>query len=108
MCSDGSFSDRRENVLIFGKPGAGKSHALCTVADRLVRQGRTMLFTTCSLLVRQPLVAKRDLRPSKVIKQLSRYEGLLIDDLGYVQQSREEVEVLFTLLAERDERGACC
>lgn len=103
---DGSFLDRRENILIFGKPGSGKSHALCALADQLVRQGRTMLFTTCSLLVQQLLVAKRDLRLPKVIKQLSRYEGLLIDDLGYVQQSREEMEVLFTLLAERYERGS--
>ena len=65
-----------------------------------------MLFTTCSLLVQQLLIAKRELRLPKMIKQLSRYEGLMIDDLGYVQQSREEMEVLFTLLAERYERGS--
>ena len=41
-----------------------------------------------------------------MIKQLSSFEGLIIDDLGYVQQSREEMEVLFTLLAERYERGS--
>ena len=40
------------------------------------------------------------------MRELSRWEGLLIDDLGYVQQSREEMEVLFTLLAERYERGS--
>ena len=43
---------------------------------------------------------------SKEIKRLAQYDGLLIDDLGYVQQSREEMEVLFTLLAERYERGS--
>src|SRR6056297_3091754 len=62
--------------------------------------------TTCSLLVQQLLIAKRDLRLPKMIKQLSSFEGLLIDDLGYVQQNREEMEVLFTLLAERYERGS--
>lgn len=103
---EGSFLDRRENVLIFGRPGAGKSHALCALANQLVQQGRSMLLTTCSLLVQQLLIAKRDLRLQKFIKQLSRYEGLMIDDLGYVQQSREEMEVLFTLLAERYERGS--
>lgn len=103
---NGTFLDRRENILIFGKPGAGKSHALSALADQLVRQGRPMLFTTCGLLVQQLLVAKRDLRLPKMLKQLSRYEGLVIDDLGYVQQSREEMEVLFTLLAERYERGS--
>ena len=103
---DGSFLKRRENVLLFGKPGSGKSHALCALAEQLILQGHSMLFTTCSLLVQQLLIAKRDLRLPKMIKQLSSFEGLLIDDLGYVQQSREEMEVLFTLLAERYERGS--
>ena len=103
---DGSFLDRRENILIFGKPGSGKSHALCALSEQLILQGRSLLFTTCSLLVQQLLIAKRDLRLPKMIKQLSSFEGLIVDDLGYVQQSREEMEVLFTLLAERYERGS--
>ena len=103
---DGSFLDRRENVLLFGKPGSGKSHALCALSEQLILQGRSLLLTTCSLLVQQLLIAKRDLRLPKMIKQLSSFEGLIIDDLGYVQQSREEMEVLFTLLAERYERGS--
>lgn len=40
------------------------------------------------------------------MKKLAYYEALVIDDIGYVQQSREEMEVLFTLLAERYERGS--
>ena len=103
---DGSFLNRRENVLIFGKPGSGKSHALCALSEQLILQGHSVLFTTCSLLVQQLLIAKRDLRLPKLIKQLSSFEGLIIDDLGYVQQSREEMEILFTLLAERYERGS--
>ena len=103
---DGSFLNRRENVLLFGKPGSGKSHALCALAQELIQQGHSMLFTTCGLLVQQLLIAKRDLRLPKLIKQFSRFEGLIIDDLGYVQQSREEMEVLFTLLAERYECGS--
>ena len=65
-----------------------------------------MLFTTCSLLVQDLLAAKRDLRLERFIKRLAGFEALIIDDLGYVQQSREEMEVLFTLLAERYERGS--
>ena len=103
---DGSFLDRRENLLLFGKPGSGKSHCLCALGERLVHHGRSILFTTCSLLVQELLVAKRDLRLPKLIKKLLRFDGLIIDDLGYVQQSREEMEVLFTLLAERYERGS--
>ena len=65
-----------------------------------------MKYTSCAMLVQDLLVAKRDLRLSKEIKKLSRHAGLIIDEMGYVQQSREEMEVLFTLLAERYERGS--
>jgi DNA replication protein DnaC len=103
---DGSFLDRRENVLVFGKPGSGKTHALCGLGEQLVLQGRSVYFASCSLLVQDLLVAKRDLKLAKVVKRLAAFEALIIDDLGYVQQSREEMEVLFTLLAERYERGS--
>ena len=103
---DGGFLDRKENLLLFGNPGAGKSHLLCALAHELVAQGRRMKYTSCVLLVQDLLAAKRDLRLSKEIKKLARYDGLIIDEMGYVQQSREEMEVLFTLLAERYERGS--
>jgi DNA replication protein DnaC len=104
---EGSFLDRKENVLAFGNPGSGKSHLLCALAQELLlSRGRQMRFVTCALLVQDLLIAKRELRLSREIKRLARYDGLIIDDLGYVQQSREEMEVLFTLLAERYERGS--
>lgn len=103
---DGSFLDRKENLLLFGNPGAGKSHLLCALGQELIAQGRKMKYTSCALLVQELLAAKRDLRLSKEIKKLARYDGLIIDEMGYVQQSREEMEVLFTLLAERYERGS--
>jgi DNA replication protein DnaC len=104
---EGSFLDRKENLLIFGNPGAGKSHLLCAIALELVAtQARKVKYTTVAMLVQDLLLAKRDLRLSKAIKRLAKYDGLIIDEMGYVQQSREEMEVLFTLLAERYERGS--
>ena len=103
---DGAFLARRENVLVFGKPGSGKTHALCAVAEQLVLRGQPVLFATCSLLVQDLLAAKRDLKLERFLKKLAGFSALVIDDLGYVQQSREEMEVLFTLLAERYERGS--
>ena len=79
---------------------------LSALGDQLVRRGRSVLFTTCQMLVQELLRAKRDLRMERWIKKLSKFEALIIDDLGYVQQSREEMEVLFTLLSERYERGS--
>ena len=103
---EGGFVDRHENVLAFGVPGSGKTHLLAAIGQELVRSGRKVLFWTCGLLVQELLVAKRDLKLSRVLKRLAGYEVLILDDLGYVQQSREEMEVLFTLLAERYERGS--
>lgn len=103
---DSSFIDRTENVMVFGNPGTGKTHLLCAIGHELIHQGRRVLFKSCSILVQELLIAKRDLKLPRVLKQLLKYEVLIIDDIGYVQQSREEMEVLFTLLADRYERGS--
>jgi len=104
---DGSFLGRKENVLVFGNPGSGKSHLLTALAQELVVvRERKMHFTKCALLMQDLLAAKRDLRLSREIKRLGRYDGLIIDDLGYLQESRDDMEVVFTLLAERYERGS--
>jgi DNA replication protein DnaC len=103
---EGTFLNRRENLLVFGKPGSGKTHLLMALGEQLVQQGHSVLFATCSLLVQELLTAKRDLKLERFIKRLAGFQALIIDDLGYVQQSREEMEVLFTLLAERYERGS--
>jgi DNA replication protein DnaC len=103
---DGSFLDRRENVLAFGNPGSGKTHLLSALGQELIRAGRRVAFTTCARIVQDLLLAKKELRLNRAIRKLGYYEGLVIDDLAYVQQSREEMEVLFTLLAERYERGS--
>jgi DNA replication protein DnaC len=103
---EGSFVDRHENLLAFGVPGSGKTHLLCAIGQELVRTGRKVLFRPCGLLVQELLLAKRDLKLSGLLKRLAGHDVLILDDLGYVQQSREEMEVLFVLLAERYERGS--
>ena len=103
---EGSFLDHKENILAFGNPGSGKTHLLCAIGQELIRNGRRVYFATCSLLVQELLKAKRELQLSRILKKLSKYDALIIDDIGYVQQDRSEMEVLFTLLAERYERGS--
>ena len=103
---DGDFLNRAENILIFGNPGSGKTHLVCGLCRELINQNKRILFTTSSLLVQELLVAKKNLLLNKILKKFSRYNAIIIDDIGYVQQEREEMEVLFTLLADRYERSS--
>ncbi len=103
---EGHFLDKAENVLAFGNPGSGKTHVLSAIGHELIMNNRKIYYSSCSLLVQDLLMAKRDLKLSKYLKKLSKFEAIIIDDIGYVQQSRDEMEVLFTLLAERYERGS--
>ncbi len=103
---EGDFLERSENVLVFGPPGSGKTHLLCALGHELIGQGKSVLFTPCVLLVQRLLLAKNELWLERELKRLDKFAALIIDDLGYVQQSREEMEVLFTLLAHRYERSS--
>ncbi len=103
---DGSFLNRKENILAFGNPGSGKTHLLCAIGLELVQKNRRVLYTTCALLVQERLIAKRSLELEKLLKKMGRFDAIIIDDFGCVQQSREEMEVLFTLMNYRYERAS--
>jgi DNA replication protein DnaC len=100
----GDFLARAENVLVFGKPGVGKSHIACALGHALIEQGHSVFFAPTYQLVQQLLAARRDLALPKALRQLDAFDLVILDDIGYVQQSADEAEVLFTLMAERYER----
>lgn len=101
---EGAFVERGDNVLAFGLPGRGKTHLVCALGHELIQRGHRVLFTPTFALVQRLLAAKRDLRLEKELAVLDGFDAVILDDIGYVQQSREEMEVLFTFLAERYER----
>jgi len=102
---EGGFMERTENILAFGLPGRGKSHLAAAITRELiVKRGCPAYFTSTHRLVERLLVAKQRLELEKELKKLDRFEVVVLDDIGYVQQSREEMEVLFTFLAQRYER----
>ncbi len=103
LCT-GEFVDHTESLLIFGLPGRGKTHFAAAVDYELVNIDRSVFFTPTYRLVDRLLRARRDLELEYELRRLDRFEVLILDDIGYVQQSRDEMEVLFTLLAERYER----
>lgn len=100
----GHFVDRADNVLLFGRPGVGKSHLACALGHALVAAGISVLFIATYQLVQQLLAARRDLSLPRALRALDAYDVMILDDLGYVQQTPDEAEVLFTLMAERYER----
>jgi len=101
---EGAFVERGDNLLAFGLPGRGKTHLVSAIGHELVQQGHRVLFTPTFALVQRLLAAKRDLRLEKELGRLDAFDAVILDDIGYVQQTREEMEVLFTFLAERYER----
>ena len=106
VLADGSFLRKPENILAFGNPGSGKTHLLCAIGHALIEQGKRVLFITCSQLVQELLIAKKELELTKKLNKISKFDAVILDDLGYVQQSREEMEVLFTFIADRYEQGS--
>jgi len=103
LCN-GEFLLRNANILAFGLPGTGKSHIACAIAHELIARGHSVYFTPTFRLVQELLAAKRDLALPQALRKLDRFELLVLDDIGYVKQGPDEIEVLFTLLAERYER----
>lgn len=104
---EGHFTDRAVNVLAFGLPGRGKTHFLSAIGYELIqRQRKRVLFSPSYKLIQRLLQAKQELRLDTELNKLQRYDVIIIDDLGYVRQTREEMEVLFTFFAERYEQGS--
>ena len=101
---DGGFANRGDNLLLFGLPGRGKSHLAAAIGHELVLKGRPVLFTSTHALVERLLVAKRELALDKALRKLDSYDVIILDDIGYVKQDRDQMEVLFTLFAQRYER----
>ena len=93
---EGGFVDQGENLLAFGLPGRGKTHLVCALAAELVQQGYTVHFTAAYALVQRLLAAKQTYGLEKELHRLDAFDMLIIDDIAYIQQNRDETGVLFT------------
>jgi DNA replication protein DnaC len=99
-----TFLEQAINVIALGKPGVGKSHLGAALGYELIYSGHAVLWTPTSTLVQRLLAAKRDLRLPQELARLDKFACVILDDIGYVQHDRDEMEVLFTFLSERYER----
>lgn len=88
----GEYIDKRENVLLIGNPGTGKTHLACA-------QGRKVPFHTATDLVTHLVECREEKRLQRLHKQLQRIHLLLIDEMGYVPFSKTAAELLFEIIS---------
>jgi DNA replication protein DnaC len=92
-CVRGTLLNGGHNILAFGLPRRGKTHLLCAIGQALIERGYRVFFTPAFKLVQRLLSAKHDLRLEKELRRLDGYAVVILDDIGYLQQNRDEMEV---------------
>jgi DNA replication protein DnaC len=104
LASGDAWLDRGATILIFGPPGAGKSHIGCGIGHALIDAGYRVLYRRTSELVQRLQAARQSLQLPQALAKLDRYDLLILDDISYVRKDQAETSVLFELIAERYER----
>ena len=104
LAAGDAWLEKGANVLLFGPPGAGKSHLAAAIGLALVENGWRVLFTRTSELVQRLQVARRELGLESAIAKLDKYHLIILDDIAYVSKDQAETSVLFELIGSRYER----
>jgi len=99
-----SWIGRGANILLFGPPGAGKSHLASAIGLALVEGGYRVLFARTTDLVQKLQQARRELALESAIAKLDKFHLLILDDIAYVTKDQAETSVLFELISARYER----
>jgi DNA replication protein DnaC len=100
------FLTRRENVLLLGNSGTGKSHIALALGLAACQRGHRVRFTTAAALVSELIEARDEKKLLRFQKQIAAYELLIVDELGFVPLSKTGAELLFETLSQRYERGS--
>lgn len=100
------FVSRKENVLLVGNSGTGKTHLAIALGIEACRRGHRVRFWPVAQLAAELLEAQHEHRLTRLEKQWLRLDLVVLDELGYVTLSRTGSELLFQFLAARYERGS--
>jgi DNA replication protein DnaC len=100
----GDWIRNGDNLLLFGKSGTGKSHAMAAICHALIDAGKRVLFTRTIDIVQRLQTARRDLALIGALDKLDKFDLIVLDDLSYVRKDQAETSVLFELIAHRYER----
>jgi DNA replication protein DnaC len=98
------FLLRRENVLLLGNSGTGKTHIALALGLAACQRGHRVRFTTAAALVHELMEARDEKKLLRFQKQIASYELLIVDELGFVPLSKTGAELLFEVFSQRYER----
>jgi DNA replication protein DnaC len=98
------FLLRRENVLLLGNSGTGKTHVALALGLAACQRGHRVRFTTAAALVHELMEARDEKKLLRYQKQIAAYELLIVDELGFVPLSKTGAELLFEVFSQRYER----
>jgi len=104
--ADCQYITRRENVVLLGKHGTGKTHAATAFGVEACRRGYRVLFTTAAHLVNTLIEAREERQLKRYLARLSRFELLIIDEVGYIPFSSEGAQLLFQVFSDRYEKAS--
>lgn len=102
----GDYLDRRENILLVGPSGTGKSHLATALGMAACAQGRRVRFFRVTELITLMLEAKEERQLLRLRQQLGKLDLLVLDELGYVPASKAGAELLFDVIATAYERDS--
>jgi DNA replication protein DnaC len=103
---DGDYIARRENLVLIGKHGTGKTHAAIVLGVEACKRGYRVLFTTAADLVNTLVEAREERSLKNYLARLQKYPLIIVDELGYIPFSSEGAQLLFQVFAKRYERGS--
>lgn len=95
----GEYVDKKENVLLIGNPGTGKTHLATALAFAACSQGRKVRFYTVMDLVTELMESQDERRLQRLQKQLRSLELIVLDELGYIPFSKARAELLFEVVS---------
>jgi DNA replication protein DnaC len=98
------YINKRENVLLIGASGTGKTHVATSLAVEACSQGKRVRFYRVTDLVTQLLEAREERQLSRIRGQLSKLDLLVLDELGYVPMGKAGAELLFDVMSRAYER----
>lgn len=100
------FIKKKENIILIGNPGTGKTHLSIAIGLKACLNGYRVYFTTAASLATELIEAENEQRLGKLIKQLSKLDLLILDELSYLSFNKYQSELLFQVISERSERGS--